>query len=292
MVKTMKKDAKIVIVAMACVLAVFAGFAGCAEKAGVGVIEPVEGEPWWPMEEEALAPRSKANKGISVTARAERRVIQKASLKLEVEDSSETAEKITEITRAAGGFIADSETWITSTGQGKGKSTIRIPREKFFSTIGKIELLGNVESKEITGEDITEEYIDLESHLRNYQQTEDRLLKILKKAKKVSEIMEVEEALTEVRGEIEEITGRMEYLRNRVNLSTITVSFHEPAPIVPKGENAFHAAWEGFLSVVNGIIICIGYALPILIIIGVIWGIIIGYKHLYKSKPRLRSKKK
>ncbi|HIH97280.1 MAG TPA: DUF4349 domain-containing protein [Thermoplasmata archaeon] len=288
----MKKDAKIVIVAMACVLAVFAGFAGCAEKAGVGVIEPVEGEPWWPMEEEALAPRSKANKGISVTARAERMVIQKASLKLEVEDSSETAEKITEITRAAGGFIADSETWITSTGQGKGKSTIRIPREKFFSTIGKIELLGNVESKEITGEDITEEYIDLESHLRNYQQTEDRLLKILKKAKKVSEIMEVEEALTEVRGEIEEITGRMEYLRNRVNLSTITVSFHEPAPIVPKGGNAFHAAWEGFLSVVNGIIICIGYALPILIIIGVIWGIIIGYKHLYKSKPRLRSKKK
>lgn len=286
----MKKSAKIAVAVVICSLMAF-GFIGCVESAPEKFAPPPPEEAFFPEIEETAKPTWKRGK-ISVTAWPERMIIQKAWLTLEMGDLESASSRISEITQEMNGFIADSETRITGIGYRKGEITIRVPKDKFLQTIEKIELLGKVESKKISGEDITEEYIDLKSRLSNFRHEEDQLLKILKKAKKVPDILEVEKKLAEVRGEIERLIGRIEYLKNRVEFSTITISLHEPEPITPKWKNAFRTAQEGFLSMINGIIIFFGYALPILIVIGVIWAIVIGCKHLYKSRSQPKLKKK
>jgi hypothetical protein len=293
----MKRGAKIVSAAVICLLVILVGCVGLLTlfMAPVALLEG--GIPFAPPEEaleieEGRGPPRFAMAKVSNVVWPERMVIQKAWLSLEVDNLEKASDRITELTQDMNGFIADSKAWVTSAGQRKGKIKIRIPKNNFLQTIEEIEKLGKVESKEISGEDITEEYVDLEARLKNFKQEEESLLGILGKAKKVPDILEVEKELARVRRKIEEITGRMEYLENRVELSTITISLHEPEPITPKGKNAFHASYEGFLSMINGIIIFFGYALPVLIIIGVIGAIVIGCKRAYKSKLRPKLKKK
>jgi hypothetical protein len=217
----------------------------------------------------------------------ERKIIQRASLRIEVEDFQASSDALFRIVEQSDGFISDSYSYVTDTGRKRGDITIRVPTDKFLSVIRELEQLGTVQSKQISGEDVTEEYIDLQARLNNSERQEKRLLEILDKAEEVKDILEVERELERVRGEIERLTGRITYLENRIELATITVSLYEPEPITQSWgiRDALRASFAGFVAVIRGLIIAIGYFLPLVILVGIGW--------LFKARviPRLRKKR-
>jgi hypothetical protein len=203
----------------------------------------------------------------------ERKIIQCASLRIEVEDFQASSDALFEIVERSDGFISDWYSYVTDTGRKRGDITIRVPKDTFLGVIRELEPLGTVQSKQISGEDVTEEYIDLQARLNNSERQEKRLLEILDKADEVKDILEVERELARVRGEIEQLTGRITYLENRVELATISVSLYEPEPITQSWgiRDALRASFAGFVSVIRGLIIAIGYILPLVILVGLGW---------------------
>jgi hypothetical protein len=153
-----------------------------------------------------------------------------------------------------------------------GTVTMRVPAKEFDNTIAAIKKVGTVNSLNIKTDDVSEEYVDLESRLKNFQAQEAQLLNIMTKAQTVDETLKVQEQLTAVQGEIEVIKGRMQYLDNRVDYSTITVTVQEPGAVVPPGDewgftDALRTAVTAFLWTINIIIVAIGALLPIIILV-------------------------
>ena len=274
----MRKSIAIVAVVVLCILSASIGFM-------LGPASDFE-EPagyYAPVSEGGLfdsapvpAPAGKGAAGSTYSARAstvEQQIIQRASLSIEVTDFQTSSDALSQIVARANGFISDSYSYVTDTDRKRGEITIRVPSDRFLAVITELETLGTVTSQHIAGEDVTEEYIDLQARLNNSERQEQRLLEILELAETVEEILEVERELERVRGEIEQMTGRITYLENRIELATITVSLYEPEPITQSWgiRDAIRAAFAGFVAMIRGLIIAVGYALPILILLGLGW---------------------
>ena len=167
----------------------------------------------------------------SIVLAASRMLIKTADLAIEVKDAKKTLSGVTEIASKAGGFVTGSGL-SGEEGTQSGTVTIRIPAANYASVLEQVSKLGKVLSKQEKGEDVTEEYVDLQSRIRNLKREEEAFLGVLRQAKRVPDILEVERELSRVRGEIEQAEGRAKYLQNQVALSTINVSFTEPTPVV------------------------------------------------------------
>jgi hypothetical protein len=203
------------------------------------------------------------------------RIIKTASLIVEVKPKrfSQTYQEAMQIVEKYNGFVARSETSRSGGRLVRGKFIIRIPADKFEEALAELKQIGKLEKIEIKGSDISEEYVDLESRLRNWRAQEAVLLSLMQKAKTVSESIAVQESLSRVQLEIEQITGRLRYLDNQTSYATINLSLAEPQAIVTKGDKygfkkAFSLAIKAFANTVNGLVILCGYVLP-LILIGV-----------------------
>lgn len=219
----------------------------------------------------------------------DRKIILTAHLQLDVNDVQAVFNEITNITQKYEGFISSSNTYDFG-GRNSGQVTLRVPLRNFYSAVEQIEALGTVRSRQIAGQDVTEEFIDLDARLGNLKKQEVRLQEILKTAVTVKDVLEVEHELERVRGEIERLTGRLNYLNQSVEMSTITVNAAEPAPFTGEDwgiADTFSQAARGFLESVRGLIIVTGYILPILIFIVLIAVAALGIKR--KLLPRLRT---
>ncbi|RLG50751.1 MAG: hypothetical protein DRO00_08250 [Thermoproteota archaeon] len=157
----------------------------------------------------------------------ERMVIYTAQISIEVEDVEAAAYRIQSIAEGSGGFVQRIS--ISGEERKSGLITIRVPQDKFYEVLRQIESVGNVTNKEVSGEDVTEKYIDLEARLKNAKREEERLLAILDKATDVDDILKVEKELMRVRETIETLEGQLRYLERRVEYSTISVFLEETA---------------------------------------------------------------
>lgn len=156
-----------------------------------------------------------------------RMIIYAAQVSLEVEDVDAAANKIQSVAEGVGGFV---QTLSISGGERKsGFITVRVPQEKFYDVLRQVESVGNVTNKEVSGQDVTEQYIDLEARLKNAESEEERLLAILDKATEVSDILMVEKELMRVRETIEGLKGQLQYLERRVAYSVISVYLEQAA---------------------------------------------------------------
>ena len=154
----------------------------------------------------------------SAEAFAERMVVFTAKIELEVGDVDSTLDDIQELTEDHGGFIAS-----VNTRSGAGAITIRVPQSSFYDAVSEVEGLGEVQTRDLKGEDVTEDYVDLQARLGNLERQEERLNEIIAMGTTVEEVLKVETELERVRGEIEGLTGEIQYLESRVELATITV---------------------------------------------------------------------
>lgn len=156
--------------------------------------------------------------------------------------------------------------------------TLRIPATRFDEAVFQLEPLGDVESVNVTSEDVGEEYVDVGIRLENGRRIERRLLQLLEtRTGRLEEVLAVERELARVREEIERFEGRLRYLRNRATVSTLTITLHEPVPLLSdyQGQNvvlrSFGRAWRNFVNLVAGLIASMGIVIPLALVLVLVW---------------------
>jgi uncharacterized protein DUF4349 len=178
-----------------------------------------------------------AEQSQSIAEAMDRKIIRNADLTLEVAEPDAAQRKINSIAESLGGFVVTSESKHHQTSEGKQELevnlVVRVPAAKFGPALDQIRATANRTIQEkITGEDVTEEFIDLEARLKTQKALEQQFLEIMKQAHKVEDALEVQRQIAEVRTEIEKIEGRRRFLENRASLSTITINLSAPGAIV------------------------------------------------------------
>jgi hypothetical protein len=229
-----------------------------------------------------------------------RKIIKKAQISIKTKNFLESFDNLQGMVTSEGGFIADSSSYKSDLGNMSGEITIRVAPDKFESLIKKIESLGEVESKKITGEDITKKYYDLELRLKTKEEMQRRLLELLaKRTNNIKDLLEVERELGRILEDIESIKGTLRYYDNLLGLSTITLNLAEPTPIGPSKsawaplKNSIRDSVEAFSYSIKALMIFIFAVLPWLIFglifIFILWKIV---KHLRKDKVKAKAPKK
>ena len=167
---------------------------------------------------------------------SKRKIVYRADIDLVVEQFDPLPEQIEAAVKQHGGFVSASN--ITgSPGQPRnGRWTVRVPVDRFAEFLAAVRQLGEVRSINSTSDDVTAEYYDIEARIRNKQQEEERLLKLLAEATgKLEEILAVERELSRVRGEIEQAQGRLRMLKDVTELTTVTAERHGNQELCPGG---------------------------------------------------------
>ena len=158
---------------------------------------------------------------------AERMIVRTGDMSLVVEDVPAVIDQIIELADDFGGYVVSSKRW----GEGErlaGSITIRVPAEHFNDAMRALSKLAvEVTSESTSSKDVTEEYVDLSSKLRNLEVTEEQLLKLMEKAETVEDILNVQRELSKTRGEIEQTKGRMQYLERTSTTSLINVHLEQ-----------------------------------------------------------------
>ncbi len=172
-----------------------------------------------------------------------RMIIQRAEISMVIKDTEATAAAIRTLALNSGGYIADSNLFRDGE-QLRGVLTVRIPGQNLPVFLDQVKGMAvRVLRDNLSGEDVTQEYTDLGSRLRNLEATETELLALLTEVRqrpnaKTSDILEVYDKLTLIRGEIEQIKGRMQYLSNLTSLATIQIELIPDelgAPVIEEG---------------------------------------------------------
>ncbi|GAB4264762.1 MAG: hypothetical protein Kow0080_04200 [Candidatus Promineifilaceae bacterium] len=154
----------------------------------------------------------------------ERLIIRTGNLSIVVEDTEAAMKDITALVEANGGWVVSSNVIQYSDSIKRGEMTVRIPSTGFDSAMDTIKSMAVEVTRESTsGEDVTEEYVDLSSRLANLEATADRVRSFLDEAKNVEEALAVNQELSRLESDIEVIKGRMQYLSQSAAFSTITI---------------------------------------------------------------------
>jgi hypothetical protein len=168
----------------------------------------------------------------------DRKIIRNASLAVEVASATDSQRKIVSIAESHQGFVVTSEaTQRASTDRTKPDITVnlvvRVPAIQFNQVMEEIRAVGaRVIQEKVTGQDVTEEFMDLEARIKNQKALEAQFIEIMKRAGKVDDALSVQRELAEVRTEIEKLEGRRRFLQNQSSLSTINVTLQPPTQIV------------------------------------------------------------
>lgn len=166
---------------------------------------------------------------------AKRKIVYRADVDLVVEQFEPLPEQIEAAVKQHGGFVSASNITGSPGRPRSGRWTVRVPVDRFTEFLAAVRQLGEVRSINSTSDDVTAEYYDIEARIRNKQQEEERLLKLLAEATgKLQEVLAVEKELSRVRGEIEQAQGRMRMLKDVTDLTTVTVSVTEIKNYVPE----------------------------------------------------------
>lgn len=222
---------------------------------------------------------------------ADRKLILNINMTLQVEDVNLASQTIKMITEQNRGFIQDSRVWDGSQSR-QGYMTVRIPADKLGGVQQAIEELGKVKDAHTGTQDVTEEYVDRDSRLRNLQRQEERYLEILDGAKTTEDVLRVEKELVRVREQIEVLTGQLKYLDHQVNYATIYIQLQETKGLAEVTKPSFAKAIESaktatqnsvnmILTAITMIIIAGGYLLPLIPII-----LLVGYLYYRWARNR------
>ncbi|HEY0972668.1 MAG TPA: DUF4349 domain-containing protein [Gemmatimonadales bacterium] len=246
-----------------------------------------------PSPEQAGTSGSSATQGGSVAANA--MLIRTGSASVEVEDVDRGIAQLRQLATRLGGYVANSSLQGGADQVRAATLELKIPAARFDEAVSGLEPLGDVENVNVSAEDVGEEFTDVTARVENARRLEERLLALLaQRTGKLEDVLAVERELARVREQIERYEGRLRYLRTRVATSTLTVTVHEPYPLVggrpgtsPIAE-AFRQAWRNFVGFVAGFIASLGVLVPLALIVAVVvWAgrRLFGWRLPRRSRP-------
>lgn len=207
-----------------------------------------------------------------------RKIIYTGNLTLEAGDPLATAQKISALVMDMGGYVATS----SSKQQGENmvaNLSVRVPSEGYQDALTRIQgTADKVRDQKTTSQDVSEEYADLNAQLKNLEAAEAQYLEFLKRATTIDEVLKVQAQLTSVRGQIERIKGRVNFLDRRTDMATIDIAIYPPAISKISGSDisnpleAAEAAWAASIrflaaaaSVAVSAVVFFWWAIPFVI---------------------------
>ena len=224
--------------------------AGCAAK---------ESPPMPPSAPMPSAPVEKGSQGVSYSATGgegsatttDRKIVRTGNLTLEVDNVIKAMDEVAKVAEGLGGYV------VSSNRQGEeekptGRVSVRVPAERFNEAFAKLRALAiKVPYESTSSQDVTEQYTDLKAQLHNLEATEAQYLALLKKAETVKDTIEVQRELSNVRGEIERIKGRIQYLERTSDMALIEVNLQLTKSLSETGWSAS----ETLKSAVRGLVV-------------------------------------
>ena len=212
-----------------------------------------------------------------------RLIIKNGEMTLLVPDTDRALDQATSVATDTGGYIVASKTWLQD-GFKYAEMTMGVPVDQFEVAQRRLRGLAlEVQNDTASGQDVSDEFVDLQSRLNNQEATAARIREFLKDAKTVEEALKVNAQLTDVENEIEQIKGRMQYLKDRSAFSTIVLNLQ---PVVPTPtpaawqpgktvESAAHSAGNLLRGLIDGTIWLVVALGPVLIPLAlVVWLIV------------------
>ncbi|MGB9736737.1 MAG: DUF4349 domain-containing protein [Chloroflexus aggregans] len=202
---------------------------------------------------------------------ASRMVILNATLDIRVESVDQAEDRVRDIADRLGGYILH----VRAQGREQTREsyiTFRVPFENFERALTEIEgLAKEIVSRTVDGEDVTEQYVDLQSRLRNLEATHDRIKALLATAQNLEDTLLLYQRLAEIQGQIEQIKGRMRYLEQNTNFSTISVIMR-PVPVVEEKPEPT-PTWDPWKIVIEqfGLLRAFGESILTIVLILAIW---------------------
>lgn len=220
----------------------------------------------------------------------DRILIYTAGLSVRIHTIDESLSSIKKTVQKHNGRISSQSITRDHAGRSRMNLTIRVPSGQFFTLLDSLKGSGELLSMNTNSSDVTEEYVDQQIRLENRTKVRDRLLEILKKRTgKLEEILQVERELARVTLEIDQIKGRIRYLKDQSSYSTIQLTLLEPdvsvetrvRPVWSEVAQSFIDAYYLFFDVIAFLIRAVGFILPLTAIGGFL---LLGYRYLRRSK--------
>ena len=213
-----------------------------------------------------------------------RKIIYTGSVALRTDDLDAAEKKLDAMVKQFNGYLGSASRSGTKGSQRSGSWTIRIPSTGYGSFVKAISTIGELESSSQEAQDVSEEFYDVQARLKNKKVEEARLVELLQKATgKLTEVLQVEKEISRIREEIEQIEGRLRFLTNQTDLSTITVTINEVKEFRPPGppslsndvKRAFTESVGQLGDVARGILIGVIAILPWAVLPGLVVGFLL-----------------
>lgn len=171
----------------------------------------------------------------------------------------------------AGGWVQASET-----GRDQATLVLKVPANRLEGVLAGLRDLGKVRSESIAGEDVSQEYVDLEARLTHWQAQEAVFLGLMAKAKTISETIQIQQQLSVIQEQIEQLEGRRRYLEGQTSFSTVRLSLLEAGAVAKEPETSASTlarAWERAmgvaLDVIGGTLVVLGAVVPLALVLGI-----------------------
>lgn len=200
-------------------------------------------------------------------------IIRSGNASVQVDSLELAVEQLQSIVRRLGGYVANTS---MQAGRDQVRSAtldLKIPAPRFEEASSGLSGIGTVEFVNVTAEDVGEEFVDVAARVANGRRLEERLIELLAtRTGRLQDVLSVERELARVREEIDRSEGRLRYLKTRAAISTLSVTMHEPPPLVSDspGSNiiarAFIQAWRNFVRLTAAGIASLGILLPLAVL--------------------------
>jgi hypothetical protein len=219
------------------------------------------------------------------TATTPRKLIRNASMTIRVDSVELALAVVGKLAVQLGGYVTNQDLREgNSTRRGTSRSgsiTLRISADQIDEALDTIRQMGDVRRERIWSQDVTERYFDLGVRLKNARNAREPIVRILKRAKSVRDVLQAQKALQQVTTEIDRYTGRLKRLENQIRFATLQVRFQQIPPpledretVLGKLSNAVSNMVDTFWRTIAGIIIFIGWLIPVsVVVVPLIWGV-------------------
>jgi hypothetical protein len=196
-------------------------------------------------------------------------VIRTATVSIEVDSLEPAVARVRALAAQYGGYVANTD---ITTGKAQLRNAtleVKIPGTRFEASLSGLTPIGKLESVSIEAEDVGEQFVDVSARMDNARRLERRLIDLLAaRTGKLKDVLDVEQALARVREEIERYEGRIRYLKAHTAMSTLSVTVHEPLPVVGTAGHsvmgdAFTQSWRNFVVLVSLGVQSLGVVLPL-----------------------------